>query len=235
MAWPNKGTVSAKEILGMEPDELKSKLEAAVTKDDLTATTTKLEEQGNALNEIRSMLAKLTTPTPEPDPNVKLDADDPTTQVLTDPQGFINRQTAGIAATAAQAKADVLEIRARQKHAGAFQKYEKDIMDSANNFPVTARAHENFWDNHIAMVLGQKVVRGELESGSYPSLVGSSSFAPSSGHSDSDPNKGFNPDMAAFFKERGIPLEKAEKIKKLMVDNGEPINMDNYKKEVAHV
>ena len=61
MAWPNRGTLTAKEILGMEPDELKSKLDSAVTKDDLTKATSTIEQQGNALSEIRALLDKLTS------------------------------------------------------------------------------------------------------------------------------------------------------------------------------
>jgi len=231
MAWPgNRGQLSAKEILGMEPDELKTKLDSAVTRDDLASTTAKLEEQGSALSEIRSMLASLTAkPAPEPDPNIKLDADDPTTQVLTDPAGFVQRQTANIGETALQARADVLEMRARQEYPGAFAKYGEALMQAANNFPVSARAQASFWSAHIRMVVGDKFIKGEIESGSYPSLVGSSSFAPNSPGSDNDPNKGFTPDMAAFFKERNVPLEQAAKIKKLMSENGEPISIENYK------
>jgi hypothetical protein len=235
MAWPNRGSLSAKEILGMEPDELKAKLESAVTKDDLSKTTSTLEQQGNALSEIRAMLDKLTAPPPpEPDPNLEADANDPTTQILSDPTGFVGRQTAGIAATAAQARADVLEMRARQTYSGAFAKYGEAIMEAANRFPVAARAQDGFWNSHIRMILGDKFVKGEIEPGSYPSLVGSSSFAPNTGASDADPNQGFSPDQVAFFKERGVPLERAAKIKKLVIDNGEHINLRDYKEEVAH-
>ena len=235
MAWPgNKGSMSAKEILGMEPDELKTRLDSSATKEDVTAQNAKLEEHGTALSEIRAMLAKLTSPPPpEPDPNISADLNDPTTQILTDPSGFINRQTQGTQAIALQARADVLEMRARSEYPGAFAKFGETLMQSAKNFPVSARAQENFWSSHIRMVMGDKLVKGELESGSYPSLMGSSSFSPNS-QNDSDPNRGFSPDMAKFFKDRNIPLDKAEKIKRLMSDNGEGINMENYKGVVGN-
>jgi hypothetical protein len=236
MAWPGqRGQLSAKEILGMEPDELKNKLESAATKEDVTATKTKLEGIEGTLAALQASLAKLTAPPPEtPDPNIKLDADDPTTQMLTDPAGYVNRQTAGTQAIALQARADVLEMRARSEYPGAFAQYGEALMSSAKNFNIASRAQEGFWASHIRMVMGDKLVKGELVSGSYPSLMGASSFAPSNGGDSSDPNKGFNPDMAKFFKERNVPLEQAAKLKKLMVDNGEPISMENYKGQVGN-
>jgi hypothetical protein len=234
MAWSQRGQVSAKEILGMEPDELKSKLESSATKEDLTKLNTEFESQKGTLSEIQAMLKKLTAPEPPaPDPNVKLDADDPTTQILTDPAGFINRQTAGTQQVAAQARADVLEMRARQKYAGIFQKYGDDVMEKAQQFSLAQRAQDGFWDFHIRTFTGEKFLRGEVEPGSYPSLVGSSSFAPNSSGDVDDPNKGFSPDMAAFFKERNVPLDRAAKIQKLM-EGGEQIDLKNYKGVVGN-
>jgi hypothetical protein len=235
MAWPNRGTLTAKEILGMEPDELKAKLDSAVTKDDMSKTTSTLEEQGNALSEIRAMLNKLTAPPdPEPDPILEADANDPTTQILADPTGFVGRQTAGLAATAAETRADVLEMRARSKYPQVFAKWGDQLMESAKRFSAAQRSQEGFWDFHIRTFSGDKLLKGEIESGSYPSLVGSSSFAPNTGTGDSDPNKGFSPDQVAFFKEHNVPLDRAAKIKNLVIDNGEHINLKDYKDEVAN-
>lgn len=234
MAWPN-GKVSAKEILGMEPDELKQKLEGAASKDDLNAIRTQNEENRNLLISLQQSLAKLTAPPPpDPDPNIVADKNDPVTQVLTDPAGFVSRQTAGVEQTALQARADVLEMRARQKYAGAFQQFGDALTAAAQRFPVSARANEGFWDAHIRQVVGDQVIQGKVEAGSYPSLMGGSSFAPTPGGEASDPNKGFSPDVAAWFKEHNIPLDKAAKINELMAKNGEPITLENYKGKVAN-
>lgn len=219
----------------MEPDELKTRLDSAATKTDVTETKTKLEGIEGTLAALQASLAKLTAPPPaDPDPNIKLDADDPTTQMLTDPAGYVARQTAGTQAVALQARADVLEMRARSEYPGAFAKYGQTLMDSAKNFNIGARAQEGFWSSHIRMVMGDKLVKGELESGSYPSLMGGSSFAPSNPGDAQDPNRGFSADQAGFFKERGVKLADAAKLKRLMVDNGEPISMENWKGPVGN-
>src|SRR6516162_5186236 len=123
MAWPNKATVSAKDILGMEAEELKTKLDSAASKDDVKAATDAVEGLKGTIGELQAALAKLTTPTPQPDPNIQADVNDPTTQILTDPAAYIGRQTAGMGQVALKAAADVNEMRARQKYAGAFQQY----------------------------------------------------------------------------------------------------------------
>lgn len=230
MAW-NRGQMSAEEILGMKPEDLKAKLDSAVTKEDLTATQTKIEEQAGALAKIQEMLAKLTTPTPEPDPVVVADSEDPTTQMLTDPQGFISRSTKGIAETASQARADILEMRARNAYARAFAKYGKELMEGAKSFSLAQRAQDGFWDFHIRTFMGDKYIKGETGSGSYPSLLGSSTISSTHMEDPDDPNKGFNPEVASFLKERGVPLEKAAKIKLLMADQGEPISLASYKEK----
>jgi len=233
MAW-RQGQVTAKEILGMEADELKTKLDSAASKDDLKTINTAVEESKSTLAAIQAQLAKLTAPEPPPpDPNIKLDADDPTTQILTDPAGYISRQTAGTQQVAAQARADVLEMRARSKYPGVFAKYGEDLMTRAQNFSLAQRAQEGFWDFHIRSYTGEKVLSGEVDSGSYPSLVGSGSFAPNISGEPNDPNKGFAPEMASFFKERGVPLEKAAAIQKLM-NGGEQIDLKNYKGVVGN-
>jgi hypothetical protein len=233
MAW-RQGQLTAKEILGMEADELKTKLDGAASKEDLKNINTAVEEQKSTLASIQASLAKLTAPEPPPpDPNLKLDADDPTTQILTDPAGYINRATAGTQQVAAQARADVLEMRARSKYAGVFAKYGDDLMAKATNFSLAQRAQEGFWDFHVRSYTGEKVLSGEVDSGSYPSLVGSSSFAPNVHGEHTDPNKGFSPEQAAFFKERNVPLDKAAAIQKLM-SGGEQIDLKNYKGVVGN-
>jgi hypothetical protein len=227
MAWTGK-QLSAEEILGMKPEELKTKLDSAVTKEDLAAATTKIDEFGSSLSQIQAALASLTAKPEHIDPNVKNDLDDPTTQMLTDPTGFITRQTQNISDQATSARADILEMRARSAYPGAFSKYGDEIMAGAKRFSLGQRAGENFWDFHIRTFMGDKYIKGETQ-GSYPSHIGSGSFAPGSPDS-SDENKGFDPQVAAFLKERGVPLDKAAVIKKSMMDNGEPVSIDTYRK-----
>jgi hypothetical protein len=229
MAW-NRGTMSAEEILGMKPEDLRTKLDSAATREDLTAATAKMDEFGSALSAIQASIAALSAPRVIEDPNITADLNDPTTQMLTDPAGFVTRQTQNISNQASQARADILEMRARQKYAGAFSKYGDEIMAGANRFSLDQRAGENFWDFHIRTVMGDKYIKGET-SGSYPSLVGSGSFAPGSPDTP-DPNGNLDPAVAAFLKERGVPLDKAAKIKSHMIDNGEPVSIDTYKKVV---
>ena len=231
--WSGK-QLSAEDILGMKPEDLKTKLESAATKADLEEFKAKQTEQTNSLTAIQAALAKLTTPPPpDPDPNIKADVDDPTTQILTDPAGYINRQTAEVANTALQARADVLEMRARSAYSGAFAKYGQELTESAARFSLAQRAQDGFWDYHVRTFTGDKFLKGDLQQGSYPSMIGSSSFAPSNGVSDNDPNKGFIPDQVEFFKDHKVPLDKAAALKK-MLDGGEPISLDTYKRMVGH-
>lgn len=222
--------LTAEEILGMKPDELKTKLDGSASKDDVTKLNTAIETQASTLSEIQKALQKLTAPPPaEPDPQVTADANDPTTQILTDPHGFINRQTASIQATALQTQAQLNELQARDKYGAVFQKYGQDLSAKAQNFSIAQRAQPGFWDFHIRSIVGEKVLNGDIDAGTYPSLMGSSSVSPNMGNEPNDPNKGFSSDMATFFKERGVPLEKAARIKDLMHRDGEPINLENYR------
>lgn len=223
--------LTAEEILGMKPEDFRAKMDGAVTKDDLTAATAKIEEQGNTLAEIKASLAKLTTPVAQPDPNFVADLEDPTTQMLTDPAGYVARQTLGLQNTALETKAQLLEMRARSKYAGAFQKYDKELTDGAARFSIAQRAQDSFWDFHVATLTGQKVLAGEFQGGSYPSLMGNGSYGANVSE-PIDPNSGFDPQVSAFLKERGVPLEKAALIKKAM-DNGEPVDINTYKKAAA--
>jgi hypothetical protein len=220
--------MSAEEILGMKPEDLRSKLDSSATKDDLTAISTKQEEFGNDLSSIKTMLSKLTTPPEIPNPTLEADLNDPTTQMLTDPSGYINRQTQGIQAQAASARADILEMRARSAYPGAFAKYNDELMAGANRFSLDQRAQPSFWDFHIRTFMGDKYIKGETN-GSYPSLMGSSSFAPNSSGNENDPNKGLDPQVASFLKDRGVPLDKAAMVKQAQ-DNGEPVDINTYRK-----
>ena len=228
MAWPQK-TLTAKEILGMETDEFQTKLNSAASKEDLGKINSAVESQNQTLAEIRASLAKLTAPPPpDPDPNIAADQNDPTTQVLTDPSGFVNRQTAPIAAAAMQTQADLNEMRARQKYANHFAQFGDELMTKAANYNVAQRSQAGFWDFHIRTVLGDKVLEGKIDSGSYPSLVGSSSFAPNTGEIR-DQNMGFSADEVAFYKDRNVPLTDAANIRDLMHRDGEFIDLAKYK------
>lgn len=87
---------------------------------------------------------------------------------------------------------------------------------------------DNFWSHVVKNFLGDKMVKGEIREGNFPSLMGASSVGVRSDGSSSDPNLGFTSDVADFYRQRNIPLEKAAKIQKLMAVNGEPITHANY-------
>jgi hypothetical protein len=227
MAWQKQMT--AEEILGMKPEDLRNKLDSSATKDDLTAISTKQGEIETSLSAIQASLAALTKKPEVPDPTIQSDLDDPTTAMLTDPTGFVNRATKDISAQAAEARADILEMRARSAYPAAFSKYNDELVSSANKYSVEQRANKSFWDFHIRTFMGDKYIKGE-EKGSYPSMIGSSSFGPGQDDS-SDPNKGLDPQVAAFLKERGVPLDKAAIIKQQQ-SAGEPVDINTYKKAV---
>jgi hypothetical protein len=235
MAIPGLGgRMSAEQILGMTTEEFTKKMEAAVTKDDLKAFQS---EQSSTLQSLKEALEALKPkPVETPNPQLQADADDPTTSMLADPTGFISRQTMGVQNTALAAKADVQEMRARQENPGAFQKYGKELMESAKSYSVQFRAQDGFWRQHIASFIGNKFMAGEIEQGSYPSLLGSSSVAASGafGGESIDVNRGFTNDQVAYFKERGISVEKAAAYRDLMDRDKEPIDMGAYKKRIEH-
>jgi hypothetical protein len=214
------GQVDPEKILGMKPEDLKSRLDASASKDDLKAITEAQTALGGSLNEIKEALKALTTK--PPDPVIEEDPTDPTTAVLTDPRGFIRKETQDIQNANLDTRAQLEEMRARQnpRLAGAFQKYGDELIATAAKMNLAQRANPAFWEWHVRTILGDKVIKGEFK-GDYPSMVGASSFSP--GEPDaSDPNKGLDPDMAAYYKKRGIPLDQAAKIMKMMND-GEPV------------
>jgi hypothetical protein len=235
MAIPGLGrAMTAEQILGMSTDEFKQKIEGAVTKDDLKSLK---DETASTLTSIRETLEAL-KPRQEvkSDPQIEADLNDPTTSMLADPQGFVQRQTQGTQALALQTRADILEMRARQANPGIFQKYGKELMEAAKAYNLASRCQENFWEFHMNSFLGSKVRTGELESGSYPSLLGGSTVQASGsmGGEVNDPNRGFTADQVAYFKERGIPLAKAAAYRDVMHKDGDPIDIATYKKRVEN-
>lgn len=237
MPIPGMGSrLTAEQILGMTTDEFKQKMEGAASKEDVTSLSQKAEETKTALDEIRASLAALTKKPDPVDPAIVADADDPTTSLLADPAGFIRRQTQGSEAVALQTRADVLEMRARQANPGIFARYDKELREAAKSYNLASRCQENFWEFLMNSFLGGKVRSGDLEAGSYPSLLGGSTVAASGsqGGDPSDPNRGFSAGQVAYFKERGIPLAKAAAYRDLMVRDGEPIDIKAYKERIEH-
>ncbi len=228
------GRMTAEQILGMSTDEFKAKMEGAASKQDLDALRTSTEQANTALADIQASLKALTTKPPVPDPAIIADADDPTTSLLTDPNGFVRRATQGTQATAMQARADVLEMRARNANPGIFGKYGKELMEAAKGYNLEGRCQEGFWDFLMNSFLGSKVRTGDIDAGTYPSLLGSSSVAGDGtmGRDAVDANRGFTDNQVAYFKERGIPLDEAKRMQDLMQRDGEPVDIDNYKKRV---
>lgn len=216
------------ELIGMKPEELKAKLESAASKEDLKALQTQNETLSGSLNEIKEALAKLTAPPPvveEPDTT------DPRDAMLLDPQGFVSKQTQPLAKQQAETQASLNELRARQnpEYANIFSQYGNEISTLANKFTPEQRAQPGFYDWHIKTFLGHKMITREIKPDAYPSLLGSSSVGPNDGDLDRDPNKGFDAEVAGFLKNRGVDLDKASRIHKLMNKDGEPITLQNYK------
>ena len=215
------------DILGMSQDDFKKKLESSATKEDVDAIKSTVE---GSLSEIRQALSNLTTPKPEP--VVESTPDDDVTGIITDPKGFIQKETAGLKASNLQTQADLQEMRARQNpmFANVFAQYGGELTQLAAKMPLESRAGQGFWEWHIRTFLGDKFVRGELKSQSYPSLIGSSSVLPNpDGGLPDDPNKGFTSEQAAFFKEHNVPLDSAAKIDRIMRRDGNPLTLEAYK------
>jgi hypothetical protein len=229
MAVFGNNTVDPEKIIGMKPEELKSKLDSAVTKDDLKAVTEQVTQFNTGLTELRESLKALTTPR-DPDPVVE-DPTDPTTAVLTDPKGFIRNETRGLQEQQIQTQAQLQEMRARQnpKLAGVFSKYGDEMVAMAEKMPLAQRAQPGFWEWHARTFVGDKMITGKIDQGSYPSLIGSSTVSPNTDGSTADPNKGFDPQVAEWFKNRHVPLDKASKIQQIMGRDGDPISLANYK------
>lgn len=224
MAWTKP--LTAEELIGMGAEDLKGRLDSAASKDDVSGLKSQVDGLTSMLGEIQEGLKRLSTPPPPPEPAVA--DDDPTTQVLTDPTEFIRKQTQPIQDVALQARADIQEMRARSQYAGVFEKYGDELMKAAGNAPLNQRARDDFWNGLVRMAIGDKYVKGEITPTGYPSLLAGSAFAPSVTR-EADPNKGFDPEVSAWLKSRNVPLDSAAKIHKLMVEQGEPISLENYK------
>lgn len=223
MPWKNP---TAEELIGMKPEELKAKLDGAASKADLEAITAAQTETKSTLQSIKDSLAALTTPKIETqvDPN----ADDPAAvRLLADPDKFVDGKLKTVADASQETAAMVQEMRARQAYGPAFAQFGADLVNYAKNFTAAQRAQSNFWDFAVRTVIGDKAVKGEIK-GSYPSLLGPSSVAPRSTDGEGSPEQELGPEMSAWFKSRGVPLDKALKIRNLMHRDGEPISHANY-------
>lgn len=220
----------SEELLGMTKEELKAKLDSAVSKEDLEALKGEIGTQfSSAVDSLKAELAKLSTRPPEPvaDP----DPEDPTTAVLTDPDRYIDKRTQPLVNAQLQSQAQIQEMRARQdpKYSRIFAKYGPELVTLADKMDIRGRGTPGFWEWHIKTFLGDKYVKGDLQGESYPSLIGTSSIGPEAGGDGEDPNKGLDPKIAEWLKQRGVPLDKAAKINQMMNRDGDTITLEKYK------
>lgn len=226
--FSNNTPVDAEKIIGMKPEELKAKLDSAVTKDDLKAVGDQVTAFNSGLAEIKASLAKLSAPPAEV---VLEDQTDPTTQVLLDPKKFVSDQTRGLADAQIQTQAQLQEMRARQNPAlsGVFQKYGTELVAMAEKMPLSQRAQPGFWEWHARTFVGDKMITGKVDRDAYPSLIGSSTVGIRSDGEQGDPNMGFDAPVADWLKGRGIPIAKAARIQEIMGKNGDTLSVANYK------
>ncbi len=228
MAVFGNSTVDPEKIIGMKPEELKARLDSAVTKEDFK----RVEDQGVAfatgLSEIKAALASLTAPKPEP---IIEDTTDPTTQLLLDPKGTIRKETQGLRDDQVKTQAQLEEMRARQNPAlaGVFAKYGAEMVAMAEKMPLAQRANPGFWEWHARTFVGDKMITGKIEKDSYPSLIGSSTIGVRSDGDQGDPNMGFDAPVAEWLKNRNVPLAKAARIQQIMGKDGDPISVANYR------
>ena len=223
MAWPQKEK-TAEELIGMKPEDLKTRLDSAASKDDITTLKTEIENSfSSSLNTLRDELKAM-----QSQPITTAEPNDPTTQVLVDPTAFVADQTKDLRKMSMETQAQVMEMRARQgTYANVFQQYGDDLVKKAYSFPVEQRAMGGFWDTFIRTFLGDQVVKGELKS-QYPSLIGSGSVGPNPSGSTPDPSGNFSSEVAGYLKDRHIPMESAQRIQRLF-DSGEPLTLANVK------
>jgi len=227
MAWNKQ--LTAEEILGMKPEELKAKLDSAASKDDVTATKTAVDEVKGTLDAIKATLAALTTPK-EPVLENKDEDSDPAVRMLSDPKKFVSDETKDLKNASLETKAQLNEMRARQNPslAPAFREYGKEIMAMAEKISLEQRAHPGFWEWHIRTVVGDKFIKGEIKSG-YPSLLGTSSGVRGENGEIDDPNFGFDPEMAQFFKSRNKNLKDMAFLRDRMAKDGDTLTQDAWK------
>lgn len=229
--------VKPADILGMEQDEFKKKLDSAVSKEDIAALKDELSQSmSNTLGPLVEQLKALKATAdpapivPDPDPS------DDATKILTNPRGFIADETKGIQTSQQQTQAELNELRARNRYPGAFTEYSQELMDTASKFPLSQRAQPGFWDWHIRTIIGDKVVKGDIRAGKFPTLLGQSSTSVNAdGGNPKDPNMGVAPDMADWLRNKGVPIDKAAAIYKHMVQDGEQITLESYKKAVKEI
>jgi hypothetical protein len=221
------GNVDPEKIIGMKPEDLKAKLDASATKDDIKAIGEQVTAFNSGLSELKASLAALTTPKPEP---IVEDPTDPTTKLLLDPKGMIRDETKGLMDQQQQTAAQLQEMRARQnpKLRGAFEKYGDDMVKMAERYPLSQRAQPGFWEWHAMTYVGNQVLTGKVDRESYPSLIGSSSISPNSDGTTKDPNEGFDPQVADWLRGRNVPLARAARLQ-MLKDNGEQLTLANYK------
>jgi hypothetical protein len=193
------------------------------------AATDGVEALKGSLAQIQESLKNLTKPA-EPPPNKTDDSDDASVRVLTDPTKFVNDATKDLRDGNARIEAQVQEMRAKgdPRFSNVFNKYGKELAEAAKKFPASAQAQSNFWEFLIPKFLGDKLVAGEIREGNMPTLMGASSVGVRSDGSSSDPDHGLNPEVAAYLRGKGVPIDKAAKIHKLMHVDGEPITIENY-------
>jgi hypothetical protein len=219
------------DVLGMSQEDFKKKLESAASKEDLETLKNEIGASfTSSVEQLKAELAKITTRPADPPPPPP-DDDDPTTAVLTDPNGFIDKRTKPLNDALLMSNARLEEMRARQdpKFARIFGKYGADLVAAAEKMPLQQRGAPNFWEWMIKSYVGDKMLKGEIQPESYPTLIGTSSVGPDVSSEGDDPNKGMDPEVAAWLKNRGMKMEDAAKINKIMGKNGDPISLANYK------
>jgi hypothetical protein len=221
--------LTAEDILGMKPEDLKAKLEGAATKEDLTNALKPVEQFNGTLAEIKATLAALTTPK-EPVIEKNDDDSDPAVRMLSDPNKFVADATKDLKNASLDTKAQLNEMRARQNPslAPAFREYGKEIMAMAEKISLEQRAHPGFWEWHIRTVIGDKMIKGELRQG-YPSLLGTGGGPRGESGDADDPNFGFDPDMAQFFKSRGKNLKDMAFLRDRMTKDGDTLTESAWK------
>lgn len=232
MAWP---TPKAEDVIGMTAEELKNKLEATVTKEDLENSLKPVADLQGSIAAIQESLKALTVPPKkETPPENNDDGVDPAVRVLTDPEKFLKDGTKDIREGQLQTQADLNEMRARQdsRFSKLFGKYGKELTESAAKVPLASRAHPGFWEFHVRQFVGDLAIQGKITSESYPTLLGTSSTGPSDDDPDNkDGNFGFSNDMAEFFRGRGKDLGKMAFLRDRMSRDGDVIDLSTWKKK----
>jgi len=216
----------------MKPEDLKSKLDSAATKEDFNAVQAAVDKQNASLETIKNSLAALTAPKIETP--VTPSADEDAVRLLANPSEFLRDANRDVRMSQDEIKAQMAELQARQNPelAGFFRQYPKEAADLAAKAPVNLRAQANFWVSAVNQILGDKVRRGEIREGKFPSLLGASSVGVRADGTTEDTNFGFSDEMASFFKERGKSLKDMAFIRDRMdrrTGAGETIDLASWK------